>query len=172
MRVAHCDYRYLNGTLVHHVLVIPEWPFYSAPMNSSNTNVGAYVGSLMYTQNLLPAIEAFKTFFGSDHLLPYTVSLGNVVQASTNGSVTTGWIEVEDRLADLLNCNMVFGTTYDKDTKYGNMDKTLLSFAGESDKEQLAIFKHRPGFRVVQTSSTVTTALIWWLRDAYSISRR
>lgn len=167
MRVAHCDYRYLNGTLTHHVLVIPEWPLYNAQMNTGNTNVNAYVGSLMYTQNLLPAIEAFKIFFGEDHLLPYTVSLGNA-QGGSGATVTTGWIEVENRLVDLLNCNMVFGTTYDKTAQYGNMDKTLLSFRGESDKEQLAIFKHRPDLRIVQTSSTNTALFHWWLRDAYS----
>lgn len=106
-RIAAFDY-YLNTgdkpCTDHHVVLVPDTPLYSAKMNGTNTTVGAYVGSEMYTTGLTQAKATITAAFGSTHLLNHRNYLQN---ASTNG-VPTGaaWF---DSTVELMTEQNVYG---------------------------------------------------------------
>lgn len=106
-RIAAFDY-YLNTgdtpCTTHHVVVVPDTPLYSAKMNETNTTVGAYVGSEMYTKGLTQAKATITAAFGNAHLLNHRNYLQN---ASTNG-VPTGaaWF---DSTVELMTEQNIYG---------------------------------------------------------------
>lgn len=106
-RIAAFDY-YLNTgdkpCTDHHVVLVPDTPLYSAKMSETNTTVGAYVGSEMYTKGLNQAKETITAAFGNAHLLNHRNYLQN---ASTNG-VPTGaaWF---DSTVELMTEQNVYG---------------------------------------------------------------
>ena len=153
MRVADIDYRYGSGTDQHHIMVIPEYSFYSAKMNDSNTNSGGYKGSKMYTTYMAGAIGAFLTFFGSEHVVPFSLDVSSSVGTSSPYNAT--FTNVTGRQADLLSQSMVFGTP----GSYGK--------ANDPEQTQLAIFKLNGEMKKAKLKS-VGNFTYWWTRDPYS----
>lgn len=106
-RIAAFDYYFNTGDKPctdHHVVLVPDTPLYSAKMNGTNTTVGAYVGSEMYTTGLSNAKATITAAFGNAHLLNHRNYLQN---ASTNG-VPTGaaWF---DSTVELMTEQNVYG---------------------------------------------------------------
>lgn len=106
-RIAAFDYYFNTGDKPctdHHVVLVPDTPLYSAKMNETNTTVGAYVGSEMYTKGLNQAKATITAAFGNAHLLNHRNYLQN---ASTNG-VPTGaaWF---DSTVELMTEQNVYG---------------------------------------------------------------
>ncbi|MBR2209442.1 MAG: hypothetical protein IJ859_11600, partial [Synergistaceae bacterium] len=144
MRIAHIYYPRTGA--MPNIMVIPEYSLYSAKMNDSNTNVDGYKGSKMFTTYLAGAIAAFKTFFGEENLLPYTIDL------STS---TSAFVSTSGRIVDLLNQYQVFGVA----GSYG--------VASDPEQTQLAIFKLNDAMKIAKLKSN-GSATYWWTRDPYS----
>lgn len=111
-RIAAFDYYFRTGDKQctdHHVVLVPDTPLYSVKMNESNTTVGAYVGSEMYTTGLSKAKTTIVAAFGSAHLLKHRNYLQN---ACTNGvPAGTAWFDstVELMTEQNLYGNQVMG---------------------------------------------------------------
>lgn len=106
-RIAAFDYYFMTGDkscTTHHVTLVPDTTLYAAKMNETDTTVGAYVGSEMYTTGLSKAKTTITAAFGSAHLLTHRNYLQN---ACTNG-VPTGvaWF---DSTVELMTEQNVYG---------------------------------------------------------------
>lgn len=106
-RIAAFDYYFGTGDKPctdHHVVLVPDTPLYSAKMNETNTTVGAYAGSEMYTTGLSRAKATITAAFGSTHLLTHRNQLQN---ACTNGVPTgSAWF---DSTVELMTEQNVYG---------------------------------------------------------------
>lgn len=106
-RIAAFDYYFSTGDTAcntHHVVIVPDVPLYSAKMNETDTTVGAYVGSEMYTTGLSQAKTTITAAFGSAHLLTHRNQLQN---ACTNGVPTgSAWF---DSTVELMTEQNVYG---------------------------------------------------------------
>ena len=148
---AHADYRLHYGDTeltTHHMLVIPDRPFYNGVMNDTSVTTGAYYGSKMKTSGLADALATVKADFGADHILTHSVLLANAV---SNG-LSSGWAWYDSQI-DLMNEHMVYGSyAWGGGSQNGNDTG--------ADKSQLALFQARPDL--------ITNRENWWLRDVQS----
>lgn len=107
-RIAAFDYYLGTGDTActaHHVVVVPDTPFYVAKMNETDTTAGAYVGSEMYTTGLSQAKTTITAAFGSAHLLNHR---NNFQNACTNGVPTgSAWF---DSMVELMTEQNVYGS--------------------------------------------------------------
>lgn len=155
-RIAAFDYFLNSGggqaCTDHHIVIVPDTSLYSAPMNSTNTTTGGYVGSAMYTANLQQAKSTIKSSF-SGHVLKHRIYLTNAV---ANGSASGGaWCDSE---VDLMCEQMVYGSGIFSPVSGG-------SNAPENyrvEKSQLPLFQHEP--------SRICNRDDWWLRDVITAS--
>lgn len=148
---AHADYRLHCGDTeltTHHMLVIPDKPFYNEVMNDTETTTGGYYGSKMKTSGLAKALTIIKQDFGADHILTYRALLTNAV---TNG-VSSGWAWYDSQI-DLMNEHMVYGS-------YAWGGGAQSGYDTGADKSQLALFQARPDL--------ITNRENLWLRDVQS----
>lgn len=153
-RIAGFDYWYNNGdtnTTAHHVVLVPDANLYSAKMNDTNTTTGAYVGSLMYTTNILPARTGIADAFGSAHILSHRVLLKNAV---TSG-YASGY-EWASSTVDLMSEKMVYGTQIYSAMPTGSTIPSQYTV----DKSQLPLFALEP--------SRISNRAHWWLRSVGS----
>ena len=151
---AHADYRLHCGDTEltqHHMLVIPDKPFYNGVMNDTNVTTGAYYGSKMKTSGLAAALATIKQDFGADHILTHRILLANAV---SNG-VSSGWAWYDSQV-DLMNERMVYGA-------YAWGGGSQNGHDTGADKSQLALFQVRPDL--------ITNRENWWLRDVRSALR-
>lgn len=148
---AHADYRLHCGDTeltTHHMLVIPDKPFYNGVMNDTNVTTGGYNGSKMKTSGLANALATVKADFGADHILTHRILLTNAV---SNGA-SSGWAWYDSQI-DLMNEKMVYGSyAWGGGSQNGNDTG--------ADKSQLALFQARPDL--------ITNRENWWLRDVRS----
>ncbi len=71
--IADFDSALGHGVTEHHVAIVPETPYFDAPMNRHSTNAGGYAGSYMQS-TVMPAFASMlSTAFGASHLLRFTV---------------------------------------------------------------------------------------------------
>ena len=160
-RIVAFDY-YLNtgdtACTAHHVVVVPDSSLYQAKMNETDTTVGAYVGSEMYTTGLSQAKTTITAAFGSAHLLTHRNNLQN---ACTNG---------------VPNGAAWFGSTVELMTEqnvYGNQIMGPLPSGGTvnpwdangnhnylADKSQFPLFAFRPDL--------ISNRQWFWLRTVVS----
>lgn len=148
---AHADYRLHCGDTeltTHHMLVIPDKPFYNGVMNDTNVTTGAYYGSKMKTSGLADALATVKADFGADHILTHRAILANAV---SNG-LSSGWAWYASQI-DLMNEHMVYGSC-----AWGGGSQN--GYDTGADKSQLALFQARPDL--------ITNRENWWLRDVRS----
>lgn len=154
-RIAAFDY-YLNSgdtsCTTHHVVIVPDTYLYNAPMNSTNTTTGGYVGSAMYTANLEQAKTTIKGAF-SGHVLTHRIYLTNAV---ANGRASGGaWYDSE---VDLMCEQMVYGSGIFSPVSDGSNVPTNYRV----EKSQLPLFQHEP-IRICDCNN-------WWLRDVITAS--
>lgn len=165
-RIAAFDYYYNRGDVScdkHHVLIVPDTPFYEAQMHktksgkyetgdTANTTAGGYVGSSLYKQGLASALNTVKSAFG-ENVLNHRVMLTNAV---SNGVPSAGaWCDEE---INLMTEEMVYGCPVLKpmgDGKNHPYHRML-------EIVQLPLFR----FNV----SLICIGVSWWLRDVYSSS--
>lgn len=154
-RIAAFDY-YLNSgdtaCTAHHVVLVPDTCLYNAPMNSTNTTAGGYVGSAMYKSHLEQAKTIIKNAF-SGHVLKHRIHLINAV---SNGYASAGaWCDSE---VDLMCEKMVYGSGIFSPVSDGSNIPANYSV----EKSQLPLFQHEP--------SRICNSTTWWLRDVINAS--
>lgn len=157
-QIADMDYFYNCGDtafLKHHLVIVPAGILYSHAMNDTNTTVGGYIGSKMYTEGLAEALSRFEAAFGSAHILSHRDYLENAV---TNGVPSAGaWY---DSKVELMNEVMAYGCYH-----YASMNHTPSSGAvmkHTTAKQQFALFRLNP--------QALNNRLTYWLRDVVSNS--
>ncbi len=157
-RIAHFDY-WLNcgdtATTKHHVVIIPDSCLYNAVMNDTNTTVGAYIGSKMYTENLNQAKSIINDAFGSENILVHRNHFANAMSSGTDPAYESAgaWY---DSTVDFMNERMAFGADVFQNIETNGAIPCNYTI----DKSQLALFRLDP--------SRICNRAIWWLRDAVS----
>lgn len=135
-----------------HLVVMPDTALYNAKMNDTNTTVGGYVGSKMYTENLENAKTLINAAFGAANILNYREYLTNAV---TNGYPSAGaWY---DSTVELPNEIMMYGSYVFTAAGDGSFVPNRYTI----DKTQLALMKVYPRF-INPARQTQ------WLRDVVS----
>ena len=153
-RIVAIDYYYNVGDTNFdkgNVIVMPDTVLYNAQMNSTNTTAGAYVGSLMRTQNLNNARTIAQNAFGS-HLANHRILLANTVDSS--GPSSWSWYDSDG--VELPNEVQIYGTRV-----WGS---ALKGFDVATQKQQFPLLALAPQF--------VNTRQTYWLQDvsSYSVS--
>ena len=154
-RIAAFDYYYNTGDTAfakHHAVIVPDTALYSHNMDDTNTTVGAYVGSGMYTEGLEQAKTQIQNAFGASHVLTHRLLLTN---ATTNGYASGGeWI---DSIVDLMCETMVYGSMIISPMNNG----TNIPYNYRIEKGQLPLFQMAPQY-------TFNRSGTYWLRDVVS----
>mgnify|MGYP002769089797 CR=1 FL=1 len=137
-RIAAFDYYYNTGDVActtHHVVIVPDLPLYNNVMNDTNTTVGAYVGSRMYTEGLNTAKTTINNAFGTTHILNHRQYLKNAV----TGNYESGgaWY---DSTVELMTEQNVYGGKIFSNCLQGTNWARLSTI----DKSQFPLFAHRP----------------------------
>ena len=156
-RIAAFDYYYNTGDTAfakHHAVIVPDTTLYSHNMNDTNTTVGAYVGSGMYTEGLEQAKTQIQNAFGASHVLSHRLFLANT---TTNGYASLG--EWKDSIVDLVCGSMVYGTMVLSPMSNG----TNIPYNYRVGKGQLPLFSMAPQYTFDRSQS-------YWLRDVVSAS--
>lgn len=154
-RIAAFDYYWNcgdNAVPHHHAVIVPETCLYNAVMNTSNTTVGGYVGSQMYTANLAQAKTTIKGAFGG-HVMNHRIYLINAV---ANGYSSGGaWCDSE---VDLMNEQMAYGSGIFSPVSTGSAvpDNHCV------ERNQLPLFAMNP--------IMLNTRETYWLRDVITAS--
>ena len=156
-RIAAFDYYYNTGDtnfVKHHAVIVPDTTLYSHNMNDTNTTVGAYVGSGMYTEGLEQAKTQIQNAFGASHVLTHRLLLTN---ATTNGYASGGaWF---DSVVDLMCETMVYGSMIMSPMNSG----TNIPYNYRVEKGQLPLFSIAPQYTFFRSQS-------YWLRDVVTAS--
>lgn len=149
-RIAAFDYYYNTGDVLcttHHVVIVPDLPLYNNVMNDTNTTVGAYVGSKMYTEGLNTAKTTINNAFGSAHILNHRKYLKN---AATSGFESGGsWY---DSTVELMSERDLYGSVIYENAARGSNSGVFRTI----DKSQY------PLFALDQSKITATS---YWLCD-------
>ena len=151
-RIVAIDYYYNVGDTNFdkgNIIVMPDTVLYSAQMNDTNTTAGAYVGSLMRTQNLNNARTIVRNAFGS-HLANHRIVLANSVD--TSGPNNWSWYDSDG--VELPNEVQIYGTRV-----WGS---ALKGFDVATQKQQFPLMALAPQF--------VNTRQTYWLQDVSSDS--
>lgn len=143
----------------HHAIIVPDKHLTTAQMNSSNTTVGGYVASAMYTTTLPSVLETYITPVFGSHVIEIRNVLTNGINSSgynrwgTNSGCSNGWAWYS-RKVDLMNENQVFGS----------ISWSSSGFETGSDNCQLPLFRLAPEY--------ITNRSYWyWLRTVVDSSR-
>ena len=143
----------------HHAIIVPDKHLTTAQMNSSNTTVGGYVASAMYTTTLPSILETYITPVFGSHVIEIRNLLTTDINASgynrwgTNSGCSNAW-EWRSRKVDLMNENQVFGS----------ISWSSSGFETGSDNCQLPLFRLAPEY--------ITNRSYWyWLRNVVDSSR-
>lgn len=154
-RIAAFDY-YLNcgdtAFTKHHAVIVPDTSLYSHNMNDTNTTVGAYVGSGMYTEGLEQAKTTISNAFGSSHVLSHRIYLS---KATSNGKASGGgWT---DSTVDLMCEHMVYGCGIFSPVS----DGSIIPNNYRVEKSQFPLFTLDP-------TKMHNRSAAYWLRDVIS----
>lgn len=150
-RIVDIDYWYNCGDSAftkHHLVIMPDEALYNAQMNETNVTTGGYVGSKMYTSNLIDAKTIVNTAFGSA-VLSHREYLTNAV-ASGRPSAGTWY----NSSVELPNEVMMYGSYVFTPAENGTVRHTM-------NKQQLALFNVCPKYIVNRSHNQ-------WLRDVVS----
>ena len=143
----------------HHAIIVPDKHLTTAQMNSSNTTVGGYVASAMYTTTLPSVLETYITPVFGSHVIEIRNLLTTGINASGynrwgNGSGCSNAWEWRSRKVDLMNENQVFGS----------ISWSSSGFETGTDNCQLPLFRLAPEY--------ITNRSYWyWLRNVVESSR-
>ena len=143
----------------HHAIIVPDKHLTTAQMNSSNTTVGGYVASAMYTTTLPSVLETYITPVFGSHVIEIRNVLTKGINPSgynrwgTNSGCSNDWAWYS-RKVDLMNENQVFGS----------ISWSSSGFETGSDNCQLPLFRLAPEY--------ITNRSYWyWLRNVVDSSR-
>ena len=143
----------------HHAIIVPDKHLTTAQMNSSNTTVGGYVASAMYTTTLPSVLETYITPVFGSHVIEIRNVLTKGINPSgynrwgTNSGCSNDW-SWYSRKVDLMNENQVFGS----------ISWSSSGFETGSDNCQLPLFRLAPEY--------ITNRSYWyWLRNVVDSSR-
>ena len=152
-RIAHINYYRNSGDSnipPNHLTMVPDVAFYDHVMNDTNTTVGGYTGSKMYTEGLTQARNKINTDFAG-HVVTLRKYLCNAV---TDGKASAAaWTDVD---VDLMNEIMVYGTITCGESVSGSLNRNV-----GTEKSQLALFQHQPDLLNKRSHSI-------WLKDIVS----
>lgn len=163
-RIVAFDYYYGTGDTActtHHVTVMPDGQLYTFAMNDTNTTVGGYVGSKMYTKGLEQAKTTIIAAFGKDHILTHRIHL---VNACVDG-VPTGNAWFDSQVALPTEFNMYGSRVISASPVGGKINPWDANgnHAYELDKSQYPAFAANP--------SLISKTGQWhWLRSIVSES--
>ena len=142
----------------HHAIIVPDKHLTTAQMNSSNTTVGGYVASSMYTNTLPSILDTYITpVFGSHvieirNLLTKGINATGYNRYGINSGCSNDWAWYS-RKVDLMNEVQVFGSIVWSSSGYET----------GSDNCQLPLFRLAPEF--------ITNRSYWyWLRNITNAS--
>lgn len=150
-RIAAFDYYLRCGDIdltTHHVVIVPDLPFYNASMNDTNVTTGGYLNSKMRTTNLQQAINTIKVAF-NNHVLKHRLILTSKISNGIPSDST--WTDSE---VDLMNEQMVYGSSIFMPGSSGSS----IAINIREDKSQLPLFAHRPDL--------ISNRSGFWLRDS------
>lgn len=153
--MAHADYLLHTGSTsleTHHMLVIPEKPFYNHVMEDTNITTNGYLNSKMKKEGLTSALATIKADFGESHILTYR---DHFINAAIDG-IPTGNTEQTSQ-CDLMNEHMVYGGPFFQPLSNGTKVPTIW----QQCKTQLALFQACPDL-------INPTRWGYWLRDVVS----
>lgn len=160
--VADINYRLNMGDTeckTPHILMIPERIMGTAKMNDTNITTGAYVGSKMYIEYLMPFKEVIYNDFESEHIVSHRNLFAN---ATTNGYESAGgWFHSD---IELMNEIMVYGSNIFHNIQNG----ANLAYNYTMDKQQLSLFRLKPDLTVARNDAG--ERYWYWLRDVVSAS--
>lgn len=160
--VADINYRLNMGDTeckTPHILMIPERIMGTAKMNDTNITTGAYVGSKMYIEYLMPFKEVIYNDFESEHIVSHINLFAN---ATTNGYESAGrWFHSD---IELMNEIMVYGSNIFHNIQNG----ANLAYNYTMDKQQLSLFRLKPDLTVARNDAG--ERYWYWLRDVVSAS--
>jgi hypothetical protein len=139
--VGDLDYHLHAGdteTTAHHVLMVAAEPIGTAPMNSSNSTTGGYIGSAMWTTTIPKYVTGIKAAFGASHILSHRELLTNSINASAASSAGGGltgttnnwaWTSVD---VNIMNEAMTYGTRAFSSSVYdiGDCNMQIALFRG------------------------------------------
>lgn len=152
-RIAAFDYYYNKGdtaTTTHHILLVPDSSLGSARHQTTNVATGGYKASLIWTDWFDGATDTgnakFNSAFGAAHRLSHREIISNTIN---NGSAS-GWEWIDVPCGNLMNENMVYGTSVWSDGKYN---------VGVNNT-QLPLFALAPNLISIRT--------FWWLSSVHS----
>lgn len=153
-RIAAFDYYYKTGDTLcttHHVTIVPDETIGSSKMNDTESTIGAYAGSYMYSQGLSDVRNLIDNTFGANHILNHRQYLKNAV--TDNYETAGAWYDSKVEL--MTECN-VFGCNIYSNYRNGTAFADLQSI----DNSQYPLFN----LDKTRMRSTET----YWLRDVAS----
>ena len=151
-RIVAIDYYFNVGNTNFdkgNIIVMPDTVLYNAQMNDTDTTAGAYVGSLMRTQNLNNARTIAQNAFGS-RLANHRIVLASSVDTSGPSSWT--WYDSDG--VELPNEVQIYGTRV-----WGS---ALKGFDVATQKQQFPLMLLAPQFVNIRQN--------YWLQDVSSTS--
>lgn len=155
-RIAAFDYYYRTGDTectTHHVTIVPDTNLDTQKMNESNTTVGGYLGSAMYTANMATAKSKVTSAFGSAHILTHRLYLDNTVKDGYPSA--RAWVDSQIEL--MSEQNVYGGALY-----HGVMNGTAVPNLTDVDKSQYPLFALNPYM--------ISNRQTFWLRNVVSAS--
>lgn len=158
--VGECDYymnRGSNGhyTTTHHVLAFPDSLLGEACMDSSGKNDNGFVGTEMWKKTLPLYNTGILNAFGMGHVLSYYDALTIAVNNSMVSNASAGYtgqssnITLAGIIANLFNCQMLFGTDLASSSMYDTYECNT----------QVAAFRYSPKLIMIHGSNW------YWLKD-------
>ena len=151
-RIVAIDYYYNVGDTNFdkgNIIVMPDTVLYNAQMNTTDTTVGAYAGSVMRTQNLNNARTIAQNAFGS-HLANHRILLAGAADSSG----PSGWAWYGSDGVELPNEVQIYGTRV-----WGS---ALKGWDVATQKQQFPLMALAPQF--------VNARHDYWLQDVSSSS--
>lgn len=162
-RIADFDYWYKFGDTpcnTHHVVIVPDKPLYTAPMNATTTTVGGYVNSSMRKAALTHVgLNIIERSMFSGASLQYREFLITVTE---HGFPSEGaWMSTS---LELMNEYMVYGAPFYNTANGGTTVPKLYNNSGR----QLALFELAPKYIIGDVEGSRAS---YWLRDIVSDTR-
>lgn len=104
-RIVDLNYWLTGSFTTNHVVVMPDAALFKAKMHGTASTAGGYVGSLMHTTNITPALTTAETAFGAANILGHPAEF---TSAFTNPN-STGYTGLTGVKIELPSERMLFG---------------------------------------------------------------
>lgn len=158
-----------TGLVSHHIVIVPKTILGTSYMNSTNTAVGGYKGSYMFTTKLPEIMATYITPAFGSHALSHRVLISNDVNATADSNAGAGlagcsnsweWASV---VADLMSEINVYGSVVCSSSFYdiGNKNMRFPLF----DFDNQAVFAYRNWYWLCAVASA--TYFCYAVYDGY-----